>query len=112
MEKPYSRFVNAMREEGKYGNGFPMTVCEVLSIEPLTIHFQEVVIDHNIYCNEAYICPEDPLEEILTGEEYLSEALKIYLININKKLKINSGDLVAVQRVDNSFYVLGKVVQM
>lgn len=112
METPYSRLVKAMREEGKYNNSFEMAVCVVASIDPLAISYNNVLIDHNIYCNEAWIDPEDPLEEILAGEEYVSEGFKSYLSDLNKKLKIQVGDMVMVQRVKNSFLILGKAVVM
>ena len=49
METPYSRLVNAMREEGEYNNSFEMAVCVVASIDPLAISYNNVLIDHNIY---------------------------------------------------------------
>lgn len=112
METPYSRLVNAMREEGEYNNSFEMAVCVVASVDPLAISYNDVLIDHNIYCNEGWIYPEDPLEEILAGEEYVSEGFKSYLNDLNRKLKIQAGDMVMVQRVGNSFLVLGKAVIM
>ena len=101
-----------MREEGTHNNTFEMAVCTVASIEPLAINYNNVPIDHNIYCNEGWISPEDPLDEILAGEEHISEGFKSYLSEANRNLKIQPGDLVAVQRTGNSFLVLGKVVMM
>lgn len=112
METPYSRLVKAMREEGSHNNAFEMAVCTVLSIDPVVINYEEVAIDHNIYCNAGWIHPEDPLEKILEREKYVSEGFKSYLNELNNKLKIQPGDMVMVQRVGNSFLVLGKVVMM
>lgn len=112
METPYSRMVKAMREEGEHNNAFEMAVCIVTSIDPVAIVYNNVPIDHNIYCNEGWIYPEDPLDGILEGEKYLSEGLKSYLSELNGKLKIQPGDTVAVQRVGNSFLIMGKVVMM
>ncbi len=112
METPYSRMVRAMREEGEHNNAFEMAVCTVTSTEPVAIVYNNVLIDHNIYCNGGWIYPEDPLDGILAGEEYLSEGFKSYLSELNGKLKIQPGDLAAVQRVGNSFLILGKVVMM
>lgn len=112
METPYSSLVKAMREEGSHNNAFEMAVCTVTSIDPLAISYEEVPIDHNIYCNAGWVYPEDPLEEILGREEHISEGFKSYLNELNSKLKIRPGDLVTVQRVGNSFLILGKVVAM
>lgn len=112
METPYSRMVRAMREEGEHNNAFEMAVCTVTSIAPVAVVYNNVPIDHNIYCNGGWIYPEDPLDEILAGEEYLSGGFKSYLSELNGKLKIQPGDLAVVQRVGNSFLILGKVVMM
>lgn len=112
METPYSKIISTMRKQGAYSNGYDMAVCSVISIDPVAINYEEVLIDHNTYCNPGWIDPEDPLEEILAGEEFLSPGFKTYLSELNRKLKIQPGDLVAVQRVGNSFLILGKVVMM
>lgn len=110
METPYSKLVRAMRTEGAAHNGYDMAVCQVASIKPLIIIFEQMPIDHNLYCGEAYINPDDQLDKILAGEEYLTKAFKKYLTDLNKQFKILPGDYVLVQRVDNSFFVVGKVV--
>ncbi len=47
-----------MREEGEHNNAFEMAVCIVTSIDPVAIVYNNVPIDHNIYCNEGWIYPE------------------------------------------------------
>lgn len=112
MESPYSSLITAMRAEGAKQNGFDMTLCAVASVQPLAIQYNGVPISRNLYCHPAWLPePENQLEQILEAEEGLSAAFKSYLIVVQSQFKLAAGDMVVVQRVNNNFFILGKVVQ-
>lgn len=106
---PYSRMINMMRSQGAHKNGFQMERATVIGTEPLIIKVNEVAISKNVFCNEV-INSNEKLEEILVDEKGISEALKTFLKDTYTKTRLEVGDTVLVQRVDNSFYVLEKVV--
>lgn len=106
---PYSRMIHIMRNQGSYKNGFQMERATVIGISPLVIKVNEVSIVKNVFCNEVVNSNEE-LEELLAVEEGISESLKSFLKDVYKKTRLEVGDMVLVQRVENSFYVLGKVV--
>lgn len=100
---PYSKIVNAMRKEGEYNNGYNMELATVKTVKPLSIVINDLTISSGLYCNKMYLMTEK-IEELLANEECLKD--------VYNNLKFDTGDKVAVQRVGNNFYVLGKVVQL
>lgn len=108
---PYSKIVNAMRKEGEYNKGYNMELATVKTVKPLSIVINDLTISSGLYCNKMYLMTEK-IEELLANEECLKTPFKDCLKDVYNNLKFDTGDKVAVQRVGNNFYVLGKVVQL
>ena len=105
MSNPYTELSKIMEERGATLNGYNLEVAKVISINPLTIRVGEVDISVNLNINPAMILNLNP-DNITTEESGLKEALKPLL----NAVQIKAGDLVAVQRVGDNFYILNKVV--
>ena len=105
MSNPYTELSKIMEERGATLNGYNLEVAKVLSIKPLTIRIGEVDISVNLNINPSMILNLNP-DNITTEEGGLKEALKGLL----SAIQIEQGDLVAVQRVGDNFYILSKVV--
>lgn len=107
---PYARIINAMRRQGAYQNGYSMEIGTVTGRNPISIQLGEVQITEGIYCNAMTNANmDDELEEILQGEEQISDQLKKYLKSSYQAARVDIGDQVLVQRVGNAFYICGKV---
>lgn len=106
----YARLLEVMKRQGKHFNGFDMTIAKVISIEPLSLAINGQVIESHIFCNGLVTSDKDEeLAALLEKEEYISEALKQFLTDLYKELRVQPGEQVLVQRVKNSFYICGKV---
>lgn len=105
MSNPYTELSKIMEQRGAALNGYNLEVAKVISVNPLTIRVGEVDISVNLNINPAMILNLN-LDNITTEEVGLKEALK----GILSAIQIKPGDLVAVQRVGDSFYILSKVV--
>ena len=105
MSNPYTELSKIMEERGATLNGYNLEVAKVISTNPLTVRVGEVDISVNLNINPAMVLNLNP-DNITTEEGGLKEALKGLL----NAIQIKPGDLVAVQRVENNFYILSKVV--
>lgn len=104
MSNPYTELSKIMEQRGAALKGYDLEVAKVISINPLTIRVGEVDISVNLNINPAMILNLNT-DSIVT-EEGLKEVLKSLL----NAVQIKQGDLVAVQRVGDNFYILNKVV--
>lgn len=105
MSNPYTELSKIIEQRGAALNGYNLEVAKVLSIKPLTIRIGEVDMSVNLNISPAMILNLNP-DNITTEEGGLKEALKGLL----SAIQIEPGDLVAVQRVGDNFYILSKVV--
>ena len=105
MSNPYTELSKIMEQRGATLNGYNLEVAKVISVNPLTIRVGEVDISVNLNINPAMILNLNT-DSIVTEETGLKELLKSLL----NAVQIKQGDLVAVQRVGDNFYILNKVV--
>lgn len=105
MSNPYTELSKIMEQRGATLNGYNLEVAKVISINPLTIRVGEVDISVNLNINPAMMLNLNT-DSIVTEETGLKEVLKSLLNTV----QIKQGDLVAVQRVGDNFYILNKVV--
>ncbi len=105
MSNPYTELSKIMEQRGATLNGYNLEVAKVISVNPLTIRVGEVDISVNLNINPAMILNLNT-DSIVTEETGLKEVLKSLL----NAVQIKQGDLVAVQRVGDNFYILNKVV--
>ena len=105
MSNPYTELSKIMEQRGAALKGYDLEVAKVISINPLTIRVGEVDISVNLNINPAMILNLNT-DSIVTEETGLKEVLKSLL----NAVQIKQGDLVAVQRVGDNFYILNKVV--
>lgn len=105
MSNPYTELSKIMEQRGATLNGYNLEVAKVISINPLTIRVGEVDISVNLNINPAMMLNLNT-DSIVTEETGLKEVLKSLL----NAVQIKQGDLVAVQRVGDNFYILNKVV--
>lgn len=96
-----------MQRQGKKQNGFDMDMGKVVSVNPVSISYNNVLITSGIIlggCMQA----SDDLEQIITKEQNISTELKEVLKSISSTIKLQPGDEVILQRVGNKFYIVGK----
>ena len=105
MSNPYTELSKIMEQRGATLNGYNLEVAKVISINPFTIRVGEVDISVNLNINPAMILNLNT-DSIVTEETGLKEVLKSLL----NAVQIKQGDMVAVQRVGDNFYILNKVV--
>nr|DAN30803.1 MAG TPA: Protein of unknown function (DUF2577) [Caudoviricetes sp.] len=105
MSNPYTELSKIMEQRGATLNGYNLEVAKVISVNPLAIRVGEVYISVNLNINPAMILNLNT-DSIVTEETGLKELLKSLL----NAVQIKQGDLVAVQRVGDNFYILSKVV--
>lgn len=109
---PFARMVKMMQRQGANMNGYDMSIAKVVSVDPLQIIDQGNLIERNLSCNGLITSDKDEeLEEILSKEENISQGLKQFLKDLYKELRAEAGDEVLVQRVNNSYYICGKVAK-
>lgn len=105
-----ARILKVMERQGTNFNGYDMSVAKVVSVKPLQIIDKGIPVERNLVCNGLVTSDKDEeLEEILANEKYISKELKQFLKDLYKELRVETGDQVLVQRVNNSFYICGKV---
>ncbi|MCM1192721.1 MAG: hypothetical protein NC389_09870 [Acetatifactor muris] len=101
-----------MKRQGKAFNGYEMTSAKVMEVEPLSIAVNgQVISDHIVHNGLLTSDKDEELQEILDGEEFISDGLKQFLTDLYKELRVQAGDNVLVQRVGNSFFICGKVAE-
>lgn len=106
----FARMLELMKRQGKAFNGYDMAKASIVNVEPLSIAVNGQVIEDHIFCNGLITSNKDEeLQEILDAEEYISESLKQFLMDLYKELRVQPDDQVLVQRVGNSFFICGKV---
>lgn len=103
----YSRLLKCMQRQGKVHNGFDMEMAEILSTEPISISYNNVMISSGIVMGSCFQSATD-LETVISTEEHISEGLKNGLKAMLNTVKLQKGDQVIVQRVGNMFYIVGK----
>lgn len=103
-----SRIVAMMREEGANKNGFDMTQAVVTSVNPVGISYNNVNISSGVVL-AGCMQTATALEEAVDDEAGLSQSFKDGLKELIKSMKLEVGDSVAVQRVKDTFYIVGKV---
>lgn len=109
---PYARMLKIIERKGAALNGYEMSTARVISTEPLTIAVNGQIIRKHIICDGLLTSDKaEELQEILAGEEYISDALKQFLTDLYKELHVKEGEKLLVQRVNNSFYVCGKAAE-
>lgn len=104
----YSRFLKCMQRQGKVHNGFDMETATVLSVDPLSILYNNVTICSGIVMGGCLQSADD-LDEMIVREENISDDLKTCLKGMLNTIKLKKGDRVIVQRVGKQFYLVGKV---
>lgn len=107
---PYSRMVTRMREAGSYHNGFDLEQAEVISVHPLQIRYNNVPIADGIISSYSVGQDGEDILQAIRQEENLSEGLKQYLTGLYDMFYLSEGDMVMVQRVNDTFYIVGKAV--
>lgn len=106
----FARMLEIMKRQGKAFNGYEMTKASIVGVEPLSIAINGQVIADHIFCNGLITSNKDEeLQEILDAEEFISDGLKQFLMELYKELRVQPDDQVLVQRVGNSFFICGKV---
>jgi len=104
--------VKMMERQGANMNGYDMSIAKVVNVDPLQIIDKGNLIERNLSCNGLITSDKDEeLEEILSKEENISQELKQFLKDLYKELRAEAGDEVLVQRVNNSYYICGKVAK-
>ncbi|MCX4273967.1 MAG: hypothetical protein OSJ71_17225 [Acetatifactor sp.] len=107
---PFARMVKMMERQGANLNGYDMSIAKVVSVDPLQIIDKGNLIERNLICNGLITSDKnEELEAILSREEGISQELKQFLKDLYKELRAEAGDEVLVQRVNNSYYICGKV---
>lgn len=103
-----SRIVAGMREEGAKRNGFEMTQAVVISVNPIGISYNNVNISSGVVlagCMQTVTALEDAVD----SEGAVSQRFKDALKELIKSVELKEGDRVIVQRVKDTFYIVGKV---
>lgn len=103
-----SRIVQGMREEGSALNGFDMTQAVVTSVYPMVISYNNTSISRGIVLSGC-LQTATALEEAVDNEAGVSQGFKDALKELISGVKLSEGDSVVVQRVGNTFYIVGKV---
>lgn len=109
---PFSRIVKIMERQGANLNGYDMSIAQIRSVAPLQVICNGNLIERHLFCNGLITSDKkEELNEILAKEKYISEDLKQFLKDLYKELSAKEGDQVLVQRVNNSFFICGKVAE-
>lgn len=103
----YAKLAKIMEDRGAAKNGADMEIATVSGTDPLKIRVGEVEVGINLYLNPAVSLKVSDLTGVVTEEG----ALKLALQKLYEAFSIKAGDTVLVQKVGNSFFVLGKVVK-
>jgi len=103
----YSRLLKCMQRQGKVHNGFDMSTATVLSVDPVSISYNNVTISSGIVTGSCFQTAVD-LEKVISEEENISADLKDGLKGMLNTMKLQPEDIVIVQRVGNMFYIVGK----
>ena len=108
----YARMLEIMKRQGKVHNGYDMTSAKIVGIDPLRIAVNGQVIEDHIICNGLIPSNKDEeLQAVLEKEEFISDRLKQFLMELYRELRVMPEDHVLVQRVGNNFYICGKVMK-
>lgn len=105
---PYSRMISKMRTAGQYYNGYELELGTVTSVSPLQIAYKNVAVKRVFSQNP--VDPERKYFQVIQNEENISEELRTYLKELYQTLYLQTGDTVFVQRVGDSFFIVGKAV--
>lgn len=101
-----------MERQGANRNGYDMSVAKIVSVKPLQIADKGNIIERNLFCNGLLPSDkDDELDGILAKEKNISKELKQFLKDLYRELRVEEGDYVLVQRVNNSYYICGKAAE-
>lgn len=103
-----SRMVALMRDQGEKNNGFEMTQAKVTAVNPVTLSYNSTAISENIVLSGC-LQTAMAMEDAINSEPQVSQGFKDALKELISGFKLSDGDSVVVQRVGNTFYVIGKV---
>lgn len=103
-----SRFVSVIREQGAKNNGFEMTQAKVTAVNPVALSYNSTPITGNIVLSGC-LQTVTVLEDAIDSEPEVSQSFKDALKELISGIKLSVDDSVVVQRVGNTFYVIGKV---
>lgn len=81
-------------------------LAEVVSVSPLQIKTNDVLIDENIYIDSSLVFEENAIDEKFEGTEGV---VYEFLKEFHKKYVIKKGDTVIVFVTGDSFFIAGKV---
>lgn len=109
---PIARILKTMERQGQNLNGYDMSEAKIESVKPLRIIDKGNLIERHLFCNGLLPSDKDEeLEAILEKEKYISDELKQFIKDLYKELRVEKGDSVLVQRVNNSYYICGKAAE-
>lgn len=80
-------------------------LAEVVSVSPLQIKTNDVLIDENIYIDSSLVFEEAAIDEKFSGYEGV---VYEFLREFHKKYVIKKGDTVIVFVAGDSFFIAGK----
>lgn len=103
-----SRFVGLMREQGAKHNGFDLTLAKVTSVNPVVLSYNSTSISGDVVLSGC-LQTDTALEDAIDREPEVSQGFRDALKELIKGFKLSAGDRVVVQRVGDTFYVIGKV---
>lgn len=102
----YSRILDSMRRQGSKDNEMPLTTGKVISVDPLTVLYNEVKATGSVRCMMPRM--DKKIIEAIEKDEGISSDLKTYLTEFNKAFNLEPGDEVMIQKAGNILYILGK----
>lgn len=109
---PIARMLKTMERQGKKLNGYDMGEAKIVSVNPLQICDNGNLIERHLFCNGLITSDKDvELDNILANEKNISNELKQFIKDLYKELRVEKDDTVLVQRVNNSYYICGKVAE-
>lgn len=104
---PYSRILDSMRRQGKAENEQPMSSGTVLSVNPLSIRYNNVAVTGGV--KSRLLQMPETIPDMIEREAGLSPDLKAFLKGVYDTLNLQEGDDVIVQKSGNNLYIIGKM---
>lgn len=95
-----------MQRQGEKNNGQPMSAGSVVSVDPLRVRYNNVVVSDGIRCRLPQM-PET-IRQMIDEETGIQPELKEFLSTIYDAFNLQEGDSVIVQKAGNELYILGK----
>ena len=95
-----------MQQQGEKSNGQPMSIGCVVSVNPLSVKYNNVVVTNGVCCRLPQM-PET-VKETVEKEPGLQQELKDFLNGLYEAFNLQEGDNVIVQKAGNNLFILGK----